>query len=268
MYSWQNRVLESENPADLKVKIMGEPANNELALAVETSGRTGSVAVGIGDKILGETAFSGIMTHSAELFPAAEILLKRIDRPISDLAHIYIAAGPGSFTGLRIAVTTAKMMALANGTKIVAANTMDILTVNASEFIKDKKIKISRLATILDAKRKQFYVGLYENTHGNWQKTTTDRLITASDFVARFARPDDPIWLLGEGLVYYKDAFGAPGVRFLDEAYWPVRARAVYSVCRKKAKEGDFADPTTLVPNYLRRPEATENLEKLQKRKK
>ncbi len=247
---------------------MNQPANDELALAVETSGRTGSVAVGIGDKIIDETAFSGLMTHSTQLFPAAGALLKRIDRHITDLTHIYIAAGPGSFTGLRIAVTMAKMMALANGTKIVAANTMDILTVNASEYIKDKKIKISRLATILDAKRRQFYVSLYENTHGNWQKTATDCLITASDFLARFARPDNPIWLLGEGLVYYKDAFAAPGVCFLDADYWPARARAVYSVCRKKAKAGDFADPTTLVPYYIRRPEATENLEKLHRPQK
>jgi len=265
MYSWQNRVLESENPADFKVEIMVHAANNELALAVETSGRTGSVAVGIGDKILGETTFSGVMTHSRELFPAAESLLKRIDRQIVDVAHIYIAAGPGSFTGLRIAVTMAKMMALAGGTKIVAANTMDVLTVNASEYIKEKKIKILRLAAILDAKRKQFYVGLYENTNGNWQKSTTDCLITASDFVDRFAQPDNPIWLLGEGLVYYKDAFCAPGVHFLDEAYWPAHARAVYSVCRKKAKAGDFSDPVDLTPLYIRRPEATENWEKLQK---
>ncbi len=247
---------------------MNQPANDELALAVETSGRTGSVAVGIGDKIIDEIVFSGPMTHSTQLFPAAAALLKRIDRHITDLAHIYIAAGPGSFTGLRIAVTMAKMMALANGTKIVAADTMDVLTVNASEYIKDKKIKISRLATILDAKRKQFYVSLYENTHGNWQKIATDCLITASDFLARFAQPDNPIWLLGEGLVYYKDAFGVPGVCFLDADYWPARARAVYSVCRKKAKAGDFADPTTLVPYYLRRPEATENWEKLHKPKK
>jgi len=247
---------------------MTQHANDELALAVETSGPTGSVAVGTGDKIIDETAFSGLMTHSTQLFPAAGALLKRIDRHITDLAHIYIAAGPGSFTGLRIAVTMAKMMAFANGTKIVAADTMDVLTVNASEYISDKKIKISRLATILDAKRKQFYVSLYENTHGNWRKVTTDCLITASDFVARFAQPDNPIWLLGEGLVYYKDAFAAPGVQFLDTEYWPARARAVYSVCRKKAKAGDFADPTTLTPFYLRRPEATENWEKRHNRQK
>ena len=124
--------IRAENPADLKVKVMNDSANNELALAVETSGPTGSVAVGIGDKILAETAFSGIMTHSAELFPAADAILKRFDKHIDDLAHIYIAVGPGSFTGLRIAVTTAKMMALANGVKIVTANTMDVLTFNAS----------------------------------------------------------------------------------------------------------------------------------------
>ena len=242
---------------------MIEPANNKLALAIETTGRTGSVAVGTGDKILGETVFSGIMTHGAELFFAAESLVKGVGGQISELSHIYIAAGPGSFTGLRISVTTAKMMAFANETKIVAANTMDVLTVNASDYMKEKKIKISRLATILDAKRKQFYIGLFENTGGVWKKKINDSVMTASDFVCRFAQPDNPVWLLGEGLVYYKDAFSAPGVHFLSEAYWPARARAVYKVCREKAKAGEFSDPVTLTPHYLRRPEATENWEKL-----
>jgi tRNA threonylcarbamoyladenosine biosynthesis protein TsaB len=246
---------------------MNEPENNELALAVETSGRTGSVAVGIGDKILFETMFSGPMTHSTQLFPAAQALLNSIDRQIEEVAHIYIAAGPGSFTGLRIAVTMAKMMAFAAGTRIVAADTMDVLAANATACITDKKMKISRLATILDAKRKQFYVGLYENTRGGWQRKVDDCLITAPNFLDRFVRPDDPIWLLGEGLVYYKDAFDVPGVRFIDPDYWPARARAVYSVCRKKAKAGEFADPVDLAPFYLRRPEATENWEKLHKSK-
>jgi tRNA threonylcarbamoyladenosine biosynthesis protein TsaB len=260
-------VSKSGNLACLKVKIVNKPVNNELALAVETSGRTGSVAVGIGDEILYETTFSGLMTHSTQLFPATGALLKRIDRQIEEVAHIYIAAGPGSFTGLRIAVTMAKMMAFATGTKIVAADTMDVLAVNATAYISEKNTKISRLATVIDAKRKQFYVGLYENTHGNWQKVTTDCLITASDFLDRFVRPAEPIWLLGEGLVYYKDAFSAPGVRFLDADYWPGRASAVYPVCRKKAEAGEFADPAGLEPFYLRRPEATENWEKLHKPK-
>ncbi|MHC5059720.1 MAG: tRNA (adenosine(37)-N6)-threonylcarbamoyltransferase complex dimerization subunit type 1 TsaB [Planctomycetota bacterium] len=247
---------------------MTEPENNELALAIETSGRTGSVAVGMGEKFLNETKFSAPMTHSIQLFPAVQALLSGINKRSVDVAHIYIAAGPGSFTGLRIAVTMAKMMAFAAGTRVVAADTMDVLAANATAFMADKEIKISRLATILDAKRKQFYVGLYENTHGQWKRRAVDCLMTASDFLARFVRSDDPIWLLGEGLVYYKDAFDAPGVRFIDPDYWPARAGAVYSVCRKKAEAGEFTDPAGLVPFYLRRPEAIENREKLNKTSK
>jgi tRNA threonylcarbamoyladenosine biosynthesis protein TsaB len=233
---------------------MAQQTDISVVLAVETSGRTGSVAAGRGDQILAEAAFSGPLTHSAELFPTAQAVLDRINVKISDIDHIYIAAGPGSFTGLRIAVTMAKMMAFANAAKIVAANTMDILALNATEYAKDKNVKINRLATILDAKRKQFYVAVFENTDDTWRKVTTDCLTTASDFIRRFARGTAPIWLLGEGLVYYSDNFAADGVRFLDRDYWPARA--------------DFADPTTLEPFYLRRPEATENWENLHNPKK
>jgi tRNA threonylcarbamoyladenosine biosynthesis protein TsaB len=247
---------------------MAQQADISVVLALETSGRTGSVAAGIGDQILAEAAFSGPLTHSAELFPTAQAVLARINVEISDIDHIYIAAGPGSFTGLRIAVTMAKMMAFANDTKIVAADTMDVLALNATEYAKDKNVKINRLATVLDAKRKQFYIAVFENTDGEWLKVTADCLITASDFTRRFAHATAPIWLLGEGLVYYSDAFAADGVRFLDSDYWPARARGVYSVGRKKAKAHDFVDPATLAPFYLRRPEATENWENLHNPKK
>ena len=241
---------------------MVQQTDISVVLAVETSGRTGSVAAGIGDQILAEAAFSGLMTHSTRLFPAVQTVLGRIDCKISNIEHIYIAAGPGSFTGLRIAVTMAKMMAFANGTKIVAANTMDVLALNATDYMKDRNIKIGRLATVLDAKRRQFYVAVFENTGGIWRKVTTDCLISAPEFVRQFGHGTEPIWLLGEGLVYYKDAFTATGVRFLDEDYWCGRARGVYSIGRKKAKAHDFAAPINLVPLYLRQPEATENLEK------
>ena len=106
--------------------------DKSLILAVETSGRTGSVAIGAGDDILAEKTFSGQMRHSAELFVSAERLLSQIGAGAEKIKHVYFAAGPGSFTGLRIAVTMAKMMAFANGAKIVAVSTMDVIAENAS----------------------------------------------------------------------------------------------------------------------------------------
>ena len=114
----------------------------------------------------------------------------------------------------------------------------------------------SRIAAILDAKRKQFFLSIFNRNNVHWVKSGQDSLIKASQFVERFGHEKEPIWLLGEGLVYYEKAFIADGVRFLDKEYWPAKARNVYLVGRRMARNADYADPSTLVPFYLRKPQA------------
>ena len=106
--------------------------DNPLILAIETSGRLGSVALAQGDKLLAESHFSGPMRHSAEIFPAITELLSKFSKKPDQIEQVYISAGPGSFTGLRIAVTFAKTLALANNSKIVAVDTLDCITANVS----------------------------------------------------------------------------------------------------------------------------------------
>lgn len=235
--------------------------SKSLLLAVETSGRKGSVAVGETEKPLAEITFSGPMRHSAELFTSVEKLLHQVGRKIEDLGWVSIAAGPGSFTGLRIAVTMAKMMALAADVKIIPLNTMDVIAENATDYINEKNIKINKIASIIDAKRKHFFVSVFSRTNNTWQRTQKDCLITSKDFIRRFARHDEPLWLLGEGLLYYKDAFKADGIRFLDENYWPAKAKNVYLLGRQNAKKTNYTDPATLTPHYIRIPQALENFE-------
>ena len=84
--------------------------------------------------------------------------------------------------------------------------------------------------------------------------------MTASQFVERFGNTDKPIWLLGEGLLYYKDKFKAPSVRFMDESYWWPKAQKVHLLGWAKSLRDEFADPVTLEPTYLRLPIAVEKL--------
>ena len=261
-----------------------------LVLAVETSGRIGSVAIALGEKILAETTFSTPLGHSAEIFPVINDILDRFSRKPDQIDQVHISVGPGSFTGLRIAVTLAKTMHLANDAKIVAVDTLDVIAANAIDYIKEENTTITfhaeqneveeplslsstpigerqspeRIATITDAKRGQFFIAVYQrNTshesrftiHGIWQKILTDSLMTASQFLDKFATADQPIWLLGDGLLYYKDKFKADGIRFLDEKYWSPRAEKVHLLGWQKALAGQFADPLTLQPAYLRAPD-------------
>jgi tRNA threonylcarbamoyladenosine biosynthesis protein TsaB len=251
-------------------------------LAVETSGRTGSVAIADGRQVLAEAAFSTPVRHSAELFPAVCGLLSRFNRHPDQIQHVYISVGPGSFTGLRIAVTIAKIMHLANAAKIVAVYTSDCIAANAADYTQTEGKELKKIATILDAKRGQFFVAGYQNSDGRWIKTLPDCLMTPEGFVQKFAdtksrsargrltakgcptplgdalRRAEPVWLLGEGLVYYMNLFRAPGIEFFDSSFWCPRAAKVHLLGYKMACEGQFADPLTLKPVYLRRPEAEE----------
>ena len=252
-------------------------------LAVETSSRIGSVAVALGEKMLAEAQLSGPMRHSAEILPAIRSLLDRFSREPKEIDQIYISGGPGSFTGLRIAVTMAKTMHIANAVKIVAVDTLDVIAANIIGLGSENTFQDSgheprlyqgrdeqqatsneRIAAILDAKRGQFFIAVYERnashesraaSHGIWQKILPDSLMTTSQFLDKFAAADQPISLLGDGLLYYKDKFKADGIRFLDEKYWSPRAEKVHLLGWQKALAGQFADPLTLQPSYLRAPD-------------
>ena len=78
--------------------------------------------------------------------------------------------------------------------------------------------------------------------------------MSAEEFVDKFADSDNPIRLLGEGLVYHKDKFKTAGVEFFDEDYWSPKASKVHLLGWKMALAGEFSDPLTLIPAYLQRP--------------
>jgi len=247
-------------------------SQESFILAVETSSRIGSVALAIEGEILAESAFSGPMRHSAEIFPAINTMLNSVGKKPYQIDHIYISGGPGSFTGLRIATTLAKALHLANKTRIVQVDTLDVIASNIDDYkrdnigVEESELSIENIAPVLDAKRGQFYIAVYHHIPGqakshntsfnkDYRKILPDSLMSSSEFLAKFACAHKPIWLLGDGLVYYKDKFKAEGVRFFDEKYWSPRASKVHMLGWQMAQKSVFADPVNLTPFYLRRPD-------------
>jgi tRNA threonylcarbamoyladenosine biosynthesis protein TsaB len=247
-----------------------------LILAVETSSRMGSVAVALDGKMLAEKVFSAPLKHSAEIFPAIRGLLDQFNLKPGQIEQIYISGGPGSFTGLRIATTIAKIMQLAHYAKIVTVDTLDVVAANVINLIPESNLSESshklpamdgeRVAAVLDAKRGQFFIAGYERDTDDerkaagraiWKKVLPDSLMTISQFHDMFAGKAKPIWLLGDGLLYYKDKFRADGIHFLDEKYWSPVAGKVLLLGRQMAVKKQFADGLTLTPNYLRKPDIT-----------
>jgi tRNA threonylcarbamoyladenosine biosynthesis protein TsaB len=243
----------------------------ELILAIETSSRMGSVAIGDRNGLMAESMFSGAMRHSAEIIPTLQRLLEQAQAGPEDLRQVCLSIGPGSFTGLRIAVTMAKALHLANQVRIVSVDTLDVIASNVPLTCDAAQV----VAPILDAKRDQFFVAVYERqgrsqaglpvqgrpdqvtTPGGWVKVQADSILTSAQFVERFADPNRPVAVLGDGLVYHRERFQVPGVRVLDEAWWSPTAAAVYHLGLRKVLAGQFEDPLRLVPTYLLPPEVT-----------
>jgi tRNA threonylcarbamoyladenosine biosynthesis protein TsaB len=249
-----------------------------LILAIETSGRIGSVALGIGQQVLGDKTFSTPVKHSSELFPAINNLLTNFGKTPDDIEHIYVSVGPGSFTGLRLAVTFAKIMHLANADiRIVAVDTLDVISANAIDYFQAGPVQNTEfpktIASILDAKRGRFFIAAYRITSGNGppEKILDDQLWTPKQFFEEFAVSNKPtcpeqtcpewnrrsrrILLLGEGLVYYKKLFASEIIDFIDERYWYPSASKVLALGCRLAEQGQFCDPLTLTPKYIQPPE-------------
>ncbi len=263
-------------------------SDEPLVLAVETSSRVGSVALALGPDLLEESQFSAPLQHSAEVFLAIEGLLTRHGRKPLEIAQIHLSTGPGSFTGLRIAVTLAKTMHLANRARIVTVDSLDVVAANLSDKVHGSPCQEKErrqtpvpetIASLFDAKRGQFYAAVYRRIGGGqnrpleglgeetgyripapdngfWHKIVPDCLLTAREIMDKYASRGR-IGLLGDGLLYHRDKFNTDGVLVLAERYWSPRAAKVHLLGYQKARAGRFADPFTLTPFYLRGPEVT-----------
>ena len=98
-----------------------------LAIAIDTSTGDGQLALGRGDDLLDTRALPRKRRHSLELVPTLDALLTDHGHTPRDLGELYLSLGPGSFTGLRIALATAKMLALTLHVKLVGVPTLDVL---------------------------------------------------------------------------------------------------------------------------------------------
>lgn len=234
--------------------------NKHLAIAVDTSGRVGSVAAGSENTLLCEVSFTDQLKHAAELFPSIIELTNKTGRNISDISEIYVTAGPGSFTGLRIGITLAKMMALASNVKIAAVSSLDCLARNAFDYIKEhNRDEIKTVAAVIDAKRGHFFLGFYQKQGDNWVKSLPESMKTAQE-INDLLKKDTITLFTGEALKYYKDKFAAANVEFMPETQWSIKASNVYKAGRQKAAAGQYDDPQLLLPQYLRLSDAEENL--------
>jgi tRNA threonylcarbamoyladenosine biosynthesis protein TsaB len=216
------------------------------SLALETSSACASVALGCGDDLLEEVTLPPPRRHRVDLMPAVDDLCRRHRVTPADLAELFISTGPGSFTGLRIGITTAKALAAALPVRLVAVPTLDVLACNAPS---DRPA-----APCLNLKRQSVFTAVYQRHGDAWRTVLEPALRTGDELLAAAPRP---LTVIGDPLP--EPAHGWPAeVRLITGDEARPRAAHLWRLGRLAALAGRFVEPDALLPLYARPPEAVE----------
>jgi tRNA threonylcarbamoyladenosine biosynthesis protein TsaB len=130
-------------------------------LALETSGLYGSLALAEDGQVVADRTLSPPQRTAQSLAPAIEQLVAEVGWSIRDLSVVAVTVGPGSFTGLRVGVVTAKTLAYALGAQVVGVNTLEVIAARISNQ--------PQLVTVLDAQRQELFVARWRwSESGEW----------------------------------------------------------------------------------------------------
>ena len=232
-----------------------------LILAFETSAKACSVAIHDGQRLLGESYQNTGLTHSQTLMVMAEDLLKSCGKSAGDVTHLAVAAGPGSFTGVRIGVSAAKGFAWGAELPVYGVSTLEsmALSLGAME---------GHVCCCMDARRKQVYNAVFLAENGGLTRVSEDRAIALEDLKNELQHIDGPIYLVGDGaeLTHKTLAADIPELILPPEHRRQQRASGVALAALEAISRGESGDGAALQPNYLRLSQAErERLEKMQK---
>lgn len=204
--------------------------------------------MGAGDELIECVGFEADRRHAVHLVAQLDEILARHSLAAADLDEVYVSAGPGSFTGLRIGVTVAAILSRSiAGLGCVAVPTVEAVAENAVQAGIDGHIGV-----IMDAKD-SIYAVVFAVCAGQAGDDGQPGIIAVEQFLADAPRP---ITLLGEGLGHHR--LSGEGIIIADSGLWLPRAEGVWRVGRREASKGRFAQTGQIRPFYLRRPAAEE----------
>lgn len=226
-------------------------------LAIDSSGLVGSVAVVTEDNMIAEYTINHKKTHSQTLMPMIDQVLGLIELDLNDIDAIAVAAGPGSFTGLRIGASTAKGLGLALNKPIIGIPTVEGLGYNLYHV---KEL----ICPIMDARRNQVYTGVYQFVNGEY-KTMIEQMACEIDEIANeLNRMNEPVIFLGDGVEVYKsklETLMKVPYSFAPSHMSKQRAGAVGALACIYYKNGQTVSAEEFEPIYLRLSQAERELE-------
>ncbi len=232
-------------------------------LALETSAVTASVAVTEDERLLAQTFQNSGLTHSATLMPMAADLLKNAGLTLRDIDVIAVAAGPGSFTGVRIGVAAAKGLAWPEGKLCAPCSTLESMAWQCAHMERE-------ICAVMDARRNQVYHAQFLAHNGVLTRLCPDGAVPLSEVLEKIKKSKNPQILVGDGAALCYNAGKSAGLaltmappHLVYQTAWGV-ARAALEL----ARQGGLKSAGEIAPEYHRLSQAErERLERIENTK-
>ena len=230
-------------------------------LGIDTSSLAASVAVIEDDKLICEYTINTKKTHSQKLMPMIENMLNISDIDINDIDLIAVCEGPGSFTGLRIGMSTAKAISHISKQPIITVNSVELLA--GSMDMCDKHI-----CSILDAQRTQVYTGKYKYENNELIEVEAVDVKEIDDLLSEIGDTEEEWIILGEAVYKYKQKINEIDNIFIPSPSHNInRASSLCAIAiNKYNKDVDVHNCYSVEPLYIRKSQAEVQYDEKMKR--
>lgn len=222
-------------------------------LAFDSSGLVASVAIVQDDNLIAEYTTNYKKTHSQTLLPMLDEVVRMTETDKKSFDLLAVAAGPGSFTGLRIGSATVKGLALAWDIPVVAVPTLEALAYNAWG---SRRI----ICPIMDARRRQVYTGLYRFDKDDKMEVLMDQVpMDIDELIEVLGDRGEEVLFVGDGIDVYADTIRQKMTvpfSFAPAHMNKQRAGSVAVAAKKRYEEGIYTSGDDFAPEYLRQSQA------------
>ena len=228
-----------------------------LILAFETSAKAGSVALTENGVLLAESYQNTGLTHSQTLLTMAQEMLKSCAKTPQDVQAVAVAAGPGSFTGVRIGVAAAKGFAWGSEIPCYGVSTLEAMA-------RSLGLWQGVVCCVMDARRSQVYNAVFRCENGELTRLTEDRAIALEELGNELKNFEETVFLVGDGSnLCYNTLKERCSLALPREHRLHQRASGVALAAQAMVERGEPGNAGALSPNYLRLSQAErERLEK------
>lgn len=216
-------------------------------LVADTSSSVCSVGVFEDNVLINKNELDNGKTHSENFMPLVEKTLNEAEMKLDDIEYLAVVVGPGSFTGIRIGVASCKAMAEIKGLKVVPVYSLDSLAANE---VGNGNV----ICSMIDARNNQVYCGIYDNKINKLEEYMADDIENVLSALNKY----DDIVFVGDGAVLHEAMIREKMVdkKIVFSSNNKQNAESLGIIAYKKIKNGEFTDPDSVVPVYLRKSQA------------